>query len=1046
MLGGLLLFAAGCVAAPADGTAAGATTLRSGWQYRWGDSPRTEQGSFRWASADDEPGWRDFEFPEQPPQRGDAVNAWQRVRLPEARYRDPALFVFSIDTAVEIYLREKLIYRHGEFDESGAARFPGWKAHIISLPEDYAGQWLYFRVHSRYADIGVYREARLSSRSAHILRILRQDVGQLLVSIVLMFVGLVALLLSAGGEQFEAKRGRYYFAAFAFFAGLWALTHTHAKELIFDAPLVWTYAFFVAVFTIPVATCGYFESLFDRGPWDIVAWLRRGALLMVSGMMAYAIYDPVPMLGFLPADLAYVIIILSLATLAVQRAIRGDPDARLLTGGMLVYFVFMFHDVLADAGIEVLFPDAIAYWGLLALIVSLIVVERRRIDRLQRSNEEQARELEERNAALLRMDSLKDEFLAITSHELRTPLAGMVGLVDSLLAGAGGMISDMLRRNLELISVSAERLANLVERLLDLSLLRHGAIRIQATTIDLIAAVESVFGLLHSVARQNDVQLRLVLEAPLPMARADDERLQQILINLLDNAIRHSCENEVVVRLDNEVERIRVAVIDQGEGIPGEAMPLLFEPFARIHNSSGLGPEGAGLGLSIAQGLVRLHGSELHVASKPGERTEFWFYLPVESAESENLAPPCLDSVVAHPPSASSAWIAGSRSARAATVPASVNGAHGRILVVDDEEIIRRALENQLGLEGYEVHSVPGGAAALAALDAQSYDLLIADVMMPGLSGLDVCRRLRQRRSLHELPILILSARGASTDIALGFESGANDYLVKPFQRSELVARVGTLVALKQAAEESQRGAALSYEMSMARQTLQALLPRPPTIEGLRIAVGARTAATVSGDYFDFARHDGGLGVFLGDVTGHGMPAALFTAMLRISFRLRSDLHTEPAALFAAMNAGLYGDLDHNFVSAIYVFIDQRRALLRIACAGHPPLIIQNRADGDLRRFKPAGPPLGIVDAPRYEVGEAALRPGRRLLLYTDGVLECENASGEEFGARRFGELIADFRSASAQDFADALMMELDRFVRDGRQQDDCAVVVVDFD
>ncbi len=146
------------------------------------------------------------------------------------------------------------------------------------------------------------------------------------------------------------------------------------------------------------------------------------------------------------------------------------------------------------------------------------------------------------------------------------------------------------------------------------------------------------------------------------------------------------------------------------------------------------------------------------------------------------------------------------------------------------------------------------------------------------------------------------------------------------------------------------------------------------------------------------------------------------------------------------MNAGLYGDLDHNFVSAIYVFIDQRRALLRIACAGHPPLIIQNRADGDLRRFKPAGPPLGIVDAPRYEVGEAALRPGRRLLLYTDGVLECENASGEEFGARRFGELIADFRSASAQDFADALMTELDRFVRDGRQQDDCAVVVVDFD
>ena len=408
--------------------------------------------------------------------------------------------------------------------------------------------------------------------------------------------------------------------------------------------------------------------------------------------------------------------------------------------------------------------------------------------------------LEKQNEELKHLDQLKDEFLANTSHELRTPLNGIIGIAESLLDGATGELPTSTQANLQLITSSGRRLASLVNDILDFSKLRHKNVELQLKPIDLRSVTHVVLTLSQPLAKQKNLQLLNAIPEDFPPAEADENRLQQILHNLVGNAIKFTPSGTVevsakVIVYGNEPstinnEQIAITVSDTGIGIPEDKIDRIFESFEQVEGSSHREYGGTGLGLAVTKKLVELHGGKISVQSKQEEGSQFTFTLPISQGQVESTA---ITSVIRDSINSELA------SLMAIPKPASIaaDGKFFKVLIVDDDSVNRQVLSNNLSLYNYEITEASNGQEALAALEKGLLpDLILLDVMMPRMTGYEVCQKIRARFPAHELPIVMLTAKNQVQDIVEGFESGANDYLSKPIQKSEMLARIKTHINL----------------------------------------------------------------------------------------------------------------------------------------------------------------------------------------------------------------------------------------------------------
>ena len=409
-----------------------------------------------------------------------------------------------------------------------------------------------------------------------------------------------------------------------------------------------------------------------------------------------------------------------------------------------------------------------------------------------------AAELQEKNDDLKRMDELKDQFLANTSHELRTPINGIVGIMESMLNEAAGPLNEDQIHNLSLVNNSARRLSHLINDVLDLTKLKNRELDLQKKPVALSPIVEMIFRLLQPLAHGKPIKLKNAVPEGIPFVAADENRIHQILLNLIDNAIRYTESGSITVNATQEEGNVCVSVIDTGIGIPPDKLDRIFESFEQVDGSISRTYGGTGLGLSITKKLLELHGSTITVSSTLEQGSVFRFSLPIaddisESSFSKDLLSPILP---LEKPAEPSAHIL----AREDT-PAVVSSKK-HILVVDDEPINIQVLVNILTMQGYTVTTALSGKDALEKLDANpSFDLILLDLMMPNMSGYEVCEKIRSKYPLFELPVLILTAKNQVSDILLGFKAGANDYVQKPFEGQELMARVETLIMLKQSVD-----------------------------------------------------------------------------------------------------------------------------------------------------------------------------------------------------------------------------------------------------
>ena len=393
---------------------------------------------------------------------------------------------------------------------------------------------------------------------------------------------------------------------------------------------------------------------------------------------------------------------------------------------------------------------------------------------------------------LLSLDKLKDEFLANTSHELKTPLHSVINIAQSLIEGVAGKLNQRQEENLSLIVSIGRRMANLVDDILDFSKLKAGEIVLQRRTVDLHSIVQLIFEVLRHLAGERPVRFVNQLSGNLPGIYADENRLKQILYNLLGNAFKFTSEGKIVVSAMERDGYVEISVKDSGIGIPPEMFEEIFKPFEQADGALTREYGGTGLGLSITKRLVELHGGRIWVDSEVGKGSKFNFTMlasgeEMEAGGEEGRAVVPVATVVSE------------MTGRALATPLKIqNDGEFSILIVDDDHASLQVLINLLTVEKHSVIAVTGGMEALEELmQNRRIDLVILDLMMPKMSGFEVCRKIRERFSLFELPVLMLTAKSRSEDILAGFAAGANDFLGKPVDAGELKARVRTMLELK---------------------------------------------------------------------------------------------------------------------------------------------------------------------------------------------------------------------------------------------------------
>jgi phosphoserine phosphatase RsbU/P len=373
------------------------------------------------------------------------------------------------------------------------------------------------------------------------------------------------------------------------------------------------------------------------------------------------------------------------------------------------------------------------------------------------------------------------------------------------------------------------------------------------------------------------------------------------------------------------------------------------------------------------------------------------------------------------------------------------------ILVVDDTPLNISVISGALK-DTYKTKVATNGEKALALASAEEKpDLILLDIMMPGMDGYEVCSRLKADPATSEIPVIFLTGQTSAEDETRGFEVGAVDYVHKPFSPAVVKARVRSHILLREArAQLAAQLLALNNELEMARQIQLSILPHSiPQLPGLEIAARFLPMTSVAGDFYDFIHiDDRHIGILIADVSGHGLPSALIASMLQVALTGQAAHASEPAKVLAGLNRALCGKFTQNFVTAAYVYADLEKNLMRYAGAGHPPVLHWRNSTGKTTQVLENGLVLGMLEEAGYEALEFPLEPGDRYVLYTDGVLEAANSAQEQFGADRFMRFIESHKHLGADQFSQTFLTELSRWsnqTTEQGQQDDITLLVIDF-
>jgi two-component system sensor histidine kinase ChiS len=491
-----------------------------------------------------------------------------------------------------------------------------------------------------------------------------------------------------------------------------------------------------------------------------------------------------------------------------------------------------------------------------------------KVKRRTRQLSKNKRELQRSLSQLQEYDRLKTDFFSNVSHELRTPLTMILSPIEQLMEKQGQSLPSDIGYMLDVARINGRRLLELINRLLEFSKLEAGQARLNRSGLDLNALVRDLVAAASPLAVERQINLRADCDPTVPVIGADEEKVESVITNLISNALKFTpAGGSVRVETVRDGNVVRVAVSDTGIGIARENHDKIFERFVQIDGSASRQYSGTGLGLALVKELVELHGGRVCVDSELGKGSCLSFELPITEPPAEPSAQPKTRTLGRLSRFADLVTCAEDPTSEVAGKSSAAPGA-AKVLVVDDTPEIRALLGSILS-DTYRVLFARDGAEGIETAQRELPDLIISDVMMPQIDGYEFCRRMKGQPATARIPFVLLTAKADRSMKIEGLDTGADDYLVKPFDAEELRARVRSLLRLRSLDRKlDQRNTELEAAVKELQDT-QARLVEMAHLAGMtEIATGVihnvgnvlnnvNISATMLGDRLRRSRIDG---------------------------------------------------------------------------------------------------------------------------------------------------------------------------------------------
>ncbi len=645
---------------------------------------------------------------------------------------------------------------------------------------------------------------------------------------------------------------------------------------------------------------------------------------------------------------------------------------------------------------------------------------------------------------LNQISAFKDDLIKTTSSQLKTPLSSIIGITESLLVDKDISLSNKVTYNLKLILVSTKRLSRIIQNFIDYTQLKNEETQLNLSPVDIKPIVDILIDVINKLQNSSSVEIINKIPENFPFVIADKDRLTQAIFNLLYNISKLNPEIKIKIKSKIDSQDLTKAcfiIQEEREGTLNYIIDSLIETESPMIKSVYNGSSLSGIELIIAKQIIELHGSKILIETKKDQGTIITFKLSIAKASSINSTVPKF-TAFEYP----EFEIQREEHKKAETIHQEKES-RKNIVLADNDQILLKAIENNLTIEGYNVIIANDGQQVIDIIEsAVPVDAVIIDALLPRINSLEVISKIRKKFSIAELPIIVISSLGEPENTMASFESGANDYLNKPFYIYEIVSRLKTQLQLKDAVNSIKRVSQIERELDIAREIQQSLIPQDaPKSDKFEIAHLYIPMDKVGGDYYDFATIDEDrIGIFIGDVLGHGMPAALIASMLKSIFNISHQFINNPVLFLKNINTALNKNLYDRFLTAMCIYIDFELKLLKVARAGHEPLFIHRRCDDIIHEFMPKGKLIGFSTEPNYELKEISLKSGDRIILYTDGISDFfdKDNPGEK---KNFKNLIKKYKDQSAKEFISKTVEEL-KTLSSGQNDfgDDITLVAID--
>ena len=539
-----------------------------------------------------------------------------------------------------------------------------------------------------------------------------------------------------------------------------------------------------------------------------------------------------------------VLLVLGTGVFVPLSALQAAMVTSILLGGYMVLPIFAEDPVpWARFVLHCVFLSGAAFGGVMSCAL---------LDRMRFSDFKQRRALERASNELREMDRAKSRFTANIHHELRTPLTLMLSPLDAIRSGDFGDVPETVQRALRTMNSNGLRLLKLINNLLDLAKIESQELSIHRTAVDLAQLSAELVEGARPMAERKGVELGIEGFEGIPIAFVDADAFEKIAVNLVGNSLKFTERGRIVVSGEVCEEGIHITVSDTGIGVPQEQLQKVFDRFAQVDASATRKHEGTGIGLSLVQELVQLHGGRVWAESEgEGYGTAMHVVLPIGEADAVE------EELILQSSDGRSLSAAGSFEAMASEISLEIDErGEGRfaqmehsverwegartdsgegevgprhppetpeVVIAEDNAEMRRLLAFLIGRE-FRVRVASNGRAALEAVRESPPELVVTDVMMPELSGTDLCRALKEDPETSGIPVMLVTSKAEREMKIEGLELGADDYVTKPFHPRELLARVRSLVRLRRLQEEiAAQNASLEAANAELERTLSEL-------------------------------------------------------------------------------------------------------------------------------------------------------------------------------------------------------------------------------